>query len=137
MQTRLTLYFEDPFWVGVFERQWDGHVQAARVVFGSEPSDAEVYAWLLENHARLDFGMPVADDVGLGAAHANPKRRLREAQRQLAARGTGTKAHEAMRLVIEARKSDRVERRRMRRDEEAARKFAERTEKRKRKHRGH
>ena len=39
---RLTVYFEEPLWVGVFERIQDGRVSAAKVTFGAEPKDYEV-----------------------------------------------------------------------------------------------
>lgn len=38
----LTVYYEGPFWVGVFERTEDGKLYIAKVVFGSEPSDKEI-----------------------------------------------------------------------------------------------
>ena len=33
---RLTVFFEEPFWVGVYERVTEGRLEAARVVFGDE-----------------------------------------------------------------------------------------------------
>ena len=38
-QGRLTVYFEDPFWIGVFERIENGKLSAAKVTFGAEPKD--------------------------------------------------------------------------------------------------
>ena len=52
---RLTVYFEDPFWVGLFLRGGGGTWEACKVTFGPEPKDYEVYAFLLENHRRLQF----------------------------------------------------------------------------------
>ena len=40
---RTTVYFEDPFWVAVCEVSEGGKLRAARVVFGAEPKDYEVY----------------------------------------------------------------------------------------------
>ena len=34
---KLTVYFEEPFWVGVFERIEDGKLSVAKVIFGAEP----------------------------------------------------------------------------------------------------
>ena len=34
---KLTVYFEEPFWVGVFERIEDGKLSVAKVTFGAEP----------------------------------------------------------------------------------------------------
>ena len=39
---KLTVFFEDPFWVGIFERIEKGKLSVCRVVFGSEPKDYEV-----------------------------------------------------------------------------------------------
>ncbi len=43
----LTVFFEDPFWVGAFERLDERGCSAARVVFGGESSNPEVYTYLL------------------------------------------------------------------------------------------
>ena len=37
----LTVYFEDPFWVGVFEVVENNKVSASRVVFGAEQTGPE------------------------------------------------------------------------------------------------
>ncbi len=39
---KLTVYFEEPFWVGVFERIEDGKLSVTKVTFGAEPKDYEV-----------------------------------------------------------------------------------------------
>ena len=43
IRCNLTVYFEEPFWVGVFEVIENRKISAARVVFGAEPKDCE---WL-------------------------------------------------------------------------------------------
>ena len=39
---KLTVYFEESFWVGVFERIEDGKLSVAKATFGAEPKDCEV-----------------------------------------------------------------------------------------------
>ena len=39
---RLTVYFEEPFWVGIFEHIEDGKFSVAKVTFGVEPKEYEV-----------------------------------------------------------------------------------------------
>ena len=85
-----TVFFEDPFWVGVYEREEPGGLTACRVVFGAEPKDGEIYEWMLQNWAQLHFGPPLAD-VRRPRAE-NPKRARRMARRSLAVQGVGTKA---------------------------------------------
>ena len=68
----LTVFFEDPFWVGVFERQAQGALTVCKVTFGAEPKDYEVYDFVLRNYYRLKFSPAVATDVK--EAVRNPKR---------------------------------------------------------------
>ena len=39
----LIVYFEEPFWVGVFERIEDNRLSVSKMTFGAEPKDHEVY----------------------------------------------------------------------------------------------
>ena len=36
---RLTVFFEEPFWIGVFERISEGKLSVCKVTFGAEPKD--------------------------------------------------------------------------------------------------
>ena len=40
---KLTVFFEGPFWVGVFERVSEGKLTVCKVTFGAEPKDGEVW----------------------------------------------------------------------------------------------
>ena len=57
--SRLVVYFEEPFWVGIFERIEDGALSAAKVTFGAEPRDNEVWEFVLKNYDRLRFSPSV------------------------------------------------------------------------------
>lgn len=54
-ECRFTVLFQPPFWVGIGERWTQEGYQAARVVFGAEPSDAQVYQWVLTSWHSLPF----------------------------------------------------------------------------------
>ena len=56
IKSRLTVFFEEPFWVGVFEQETDGVIRAARVVFGAQSTDAEVFEFVLRHADRLRYG---------------------------------------------------------------------------------
>ena len=86
---KLTIYFEDPFWVGIFERIENGKLSVCRVVFGAEPKDYEVWEFVLANYHQLRFSPSV--DVAPRKEAVNPKRIQREARKQIAA-GIGTKS---------------------------------------------
>lgn len=135
--SRLTVFFEDPFWVGIYERQECGAVTACRIVFGPEPKDYEVYQFLLENWKLLTFGPAVADDRKQPEA-MNPKRRQREIQRAMDRHEhVGTKAQQALKLQQEQGKQIRKAAAKQKRDQEQERQFLLKQEKRKEKRRGH
>lgn len=50
---KLTVLFDEPFWIGLFERERDGRYEACKVTFGAEPKDHEVYQFILDHYSRL------------------------------------------------------------------------------------
>ena len=72
-----------------------------------------------------------------GQAADNPKRRQRNARKQLENIGVGTKAQQALQKQREEMKTERQEFSREQRDAEKQRQFELRQQKRKEKHRGH
>lgn len=98
MKTEFTLYFDGQFWVGVIERHEADRVRAVRIVFGAQPSDAELYEFLL-THAnallcRLDEAAWASDIGQHQATHHNPKRAQRQAS-HLARRALPSTASQA------------------------------------------
>lgn len=136
MQGRLTVFYDGQFWVGVFEREENGQLQALRMVFGPEPREEELYGWILTEYCRLQFGKPLNVEEK-PREHVNPKRRQREAHQEMLNQGVGTKAQAAARLAYEAAKEIRQTQRTQDRRAEEQRKFQLKQEKRKEKHRGH
>ena len=135
-RARLSVFFEEPFWIGLYERQTGGRYEVCKITFGAEPKDVEVHQYLLERWADLRFSPP------MGAAEPdehprNPKRLQRGAQRAVQSAGVGTKAQQALQLQHEQGKLARKERSKEQREAEAERQFSLRQEKRKEKHRGH
>jgi hypothetical protein len=136
MSIALTVFFEDPFWVGVVERARDGRYEVCRIVFGAEPTNAEIFALLNARWNGLHFGAPLFAPSAGPLRRPNPKRMQRLARKQTAAQGVGTKAQEAMKRNLEQTQGVRKARARKLRQEDAARQFAIRQDKRKQKHRG-
>ena len=133
---KLTVRFEDPFWVLLYERGGGGTCQVCKHPFGAEPGDQEVYAFLLENWRHLKFSPPVAGE-GPPDRKVNPKRARREARRAVRPVGMGTKAQQALALQREEGKAARTRKTRAEREAEEERKFALRQEKRREKRKGH
>lgn len=131
---KLTVFFEAPFWVGVFERVSDGKLAVCKVTFGAEPKDYEVYDFVLKNYYRLRFSPAVPTDVK-EAGH-NPKRVQREVRKQVQKTGIGTKSQQALKLQQEQLKTERKIVSREQREVEKQRQFELKQQKRKEKHRG-
>ena len=131
---RLTVFFEEPFWVGVFERISECRLSVCRIVFGAEPKDYEVYDFVLKNYYRLRFSPAVAADVR--EAGRNPTRIQREVRKQVQNTGVGTKSQQALKLQQEQWKTERKTAGRKRREAEKERLFELKQQKKKEKHRG-
>lgn len=135
-ESRFTVFFDDPFWVGVYERISDGKLEVCRITFGPEPKDYEVYEFLLQNWSKLRFSRPVKAD-NRPAGDINPKRMQRIIKKQLEKQGVGTKAQQAMKLQQAEGKEARKKKSRLEREREKERQFEIRQEKKKKKHKGH
>lgn len=116
-----TVLFQPPFWVGVAERWEEEGYSAARVVFGAEPTDAQLCQWLEREWHRLEFS-PAAEGERPVRERKNPKRAQREAGAATRAQGMSTKAQEALSRQREqeglARKREAKSRREQRRQEQ-------------------
>ena len=131
---RLTVFFEDPFWVGVFECMSEGKLSVCKVTFGAEPKDYEVYDFVLKNYYQLRFSPAVATDVK--EIGRNPKRIKREVRKQIQKTGIGTKSQQALKLQQEQLKTERKTMSREQREAEKKRQFELKQQKRKENHRG-
>ena len=116
---KLTVYFEEPFWVGIFERIEDGKLSVAKVTFGAEPKDYEVQEYIQKCYFSLKFS-PVVETV-VKDIKRNPKRMQREAKKQMLETGIGTKSQQALK----------------RKEAEEQRMFELKRRKKREKHKGH
>ena len=135
-RSSLTLLFENPFWIGLYEHFDEGRYEVCKITFGAEPKDYEVYEFLLRNRYKLKFSPPVKMEKTEEHKN-NPKRMQREINRQLQDKGIGTKAQQALKLQNEQNKMERKTKSKMQREAEKERQYALQQEKKKEKHRGH
>lgn len=131
---KLTVYFEEPFWVGIFEQIEDGMLSAAKVTFGAEPKDYEIYAFILKHYYSLRFSPDVTTVVK--ETIRNPKRMQRDVKKQLRNTGIGTKSQQALKLQQEQNKQERKVKSQKQKLAEAKRMFELKQQKKKEKHRG-
>ena len=132
---KLTVYFEDPFWVGVFERIENGKLTVAKVTFGAEPKDYEIQEYIQRYYFSLKFS-PAVDTV-VKETKRNPKRIQREAKKQMQETGIGTKSQQALKLQQEQNKQERKVRSSEKREADQLRMFELKQQKKREKHKGH
>lgn len=134
-QGQLTVYFEEPFWVGVFEKIDNGRLSAAKVTFGAEPKDYEVQEFINRHYYYLNFSPTIETDVK--DVKKNPKRAQRDAKKQTLENGIGTKSRQALKLQQEQNKLVRKERSKKEQEAESDRLFEMKQLKKREKHKGH
>lgn len=127
--------FENPFWIGLYERIDNGKYEVCKITFGSEPKSYEVYSFLLKNWDRLKFSQPIKTDV-VEERKINPKRMQREINSQLKNKGIGTKAQQALKLQHDLNKIYKRAQSKEKKETEKERQYLLRQNKKKSKHRG-
>lgn len=132
---KLVVFFEDPFWVGVFERIESEKLSVAKITFGAEPKDYEVWEFVLKYYDKIPFSPTV--EIALKKEKKNPKRLQREAKKQVEQTGIGTKAQQALKLQQEQNKQMRKSKYHMKKEADALKKFEQKQKKRREKHKGH
>jgi len=124
---KLTVFFENPFWVGIFENFENDNLSVCKVTFGSEPKEYEIYDFILE---RFDTKSNFDEKV------KNPKRRQRKIKKELQSKKFLKKSEEILKLQYEENKKERKIKTKKEKELEKQRKFLLKQEKKKQKHKG-
>ena len=110
---------------------------AAKVTFGEEPKDIEVYNFLLKNYFKLKF-IEIKEEKDVERnKRKNPKRIQRKIRQEISNKGIGTKAQNALKKQHEENKIERKRKSKEQRELEEEIKYKKKQEKRKEKHKGH
>lgn len=136
---KVTVLLENSLWVGLFERNDEEGYAVARNIFGGEPSDAELYEFVLTHFDELKFTEP--QEFMLVIKRKNPKRIQREVRKEMekAKKGLPSTSHAQEVLRINLEKHKKVKKQISKEEKEAKleEKFQLKQAKRKKKHRGH
>lgn len=132
---RFQVFFEAPFWVGVFEQTCDGKLSVCKVTFGAEPKGADIWRFILNHYDKLKFSPAVEFEEGT-RKRLNPKRLHREVKKQIDSVGIGTKSQQALKLQHEQGKQERKDRYRKHQEAEKQFQFKLKQQKKKQKHKG-
>lgn len=133
--TRLTVFLDKPFWVGVFEKTQEGSLSVSKVIFGAEPKDGEVLDFILKHYNSLNLSPAVS--FAVKEAKKNPKVMQRKVKKELQKEGIGTKSQQALKLWQEQYKQDKKTNNRAQKNEREERLFLLKQQKKKAKHKGH
>lgn len=131
---KLMVFFDDPFWIGVFERIENGKLFVAKVTFGAEPKDYEIYDYILKHYYHLHFS-PAVETV-VKDNKRNPKRLKRDIKKQMQEIHIGTKSQLALKLQQEKCKQKSKVKSRQKKEAKKQRLFELKQQKKKEKHRG-
>ena len=131
---KLTVFFENPFWVGIFENFENDNLSVCKVTFGSEPKEYEIYDFILKKFYNLRFSNEMKSNFRKKAK--NPKRRQREIKKELQSKKFLKKSEEILKLQYEENKKERKVKTKQEKELEKQKKFLLKQEKKKKKHRG-
>ena len=131
---KLTVFFENPFWVGIFEDFENDNLSVCKVTFGSEPKEYEIYDFILKKFYNLRFSNEMKSNFREKAK--NPKRRQREIKKELQSKKFLKKSEEILKLQYEENKKERKVKTKQEKELEKQRKFLLKQEKKKQKHKG-
>lgn len=113
---KLTVFFEAPFWIGVFEKITDNKLSVCKVTFGSEPKDYQIYDFILKKYDNLKFSDTVT--VNMKEKISNPKRLQREINKTIKKGKISTKSQEILKSEHEKNKIERKKNNRKQREAE-------------------
>lgn len=134
-----TIFFEKRLWVATFERTDKEGYAVARHIFGKEPTDPEVYEFVLNHYEELRFG-PLKE-FHLEIKRMNPKRVQREVRREMEKIKETTRpstfAQDYMREELEKKKQEKKSRTSAQKLARKEEQFTLKQQKKKEKHRGH
>jgi hypothetical protein len=135
---KLTVYFNNQYWVGIVESYVDGYLKVGRSVFGSEPQDAEVLEFIKTNEIikSLDQSTSKTKEFLPDLKRINPKRMARQVSKELNNYGISTKAQDVIKQEMESKKKESKKRSKLEKDLKEEERWIRSREKAKLKHRG-
>lgn len=135
VSVKLTVYFEDLFWVGIFERSIDEKLSVCKVIFGAEPKDNEVLNFVLNRYNKLRYSPEILNEK-VFKEKINPKRIQRDVKKQLNNNGVGTKSWQALKLQQEQSKTIRKAKNKEQKELEKEKLYSLKQKKKREKHKG-
>lgn len=135
ISVKLTVFFENPFWVGVFEHVENNFLVVSKVTFGAEPKGYEVLNYIIKHYYSLVFSPAVHTKIKKNKT--NPKKAQRDVRKHMQVSGIGTKSQLALKSQHEQNKKESKVRRREEKEADELKRFLLKQYKKRKKHKGH
>lgn len=136
---KVTVLIENSLWTAIFERNDPEGYAVARKIFGTEPSDPELYEFVLNNFHELKFTSP--QEFKLIIKRKNYKRMQREVKKELSKSKNDapivSHAQETLRIELEKNKKIKQTISKAEKELKLKQKFLEKQNKKKEKQKGH
>ncbi|GAU77286.1 YjdF family protein [Fusibacter sp. 3D3] len=137
---QLTVFYENSFWIGVFEETIDGKISICKVTFGAEPKGEELLNFITRYYFKLKFSGFYNEDaefIQSASKRINPKRLQRLVSKEVSKVGISTKAQDAIRAERDSQKKLRHFKSKAFREQQEKIKFEKKQMQKKEKKKGH
>jgi hypothetical protein len=94
-----TIFFEDPFWVGILEENYNGIIYIGKHIFGAEPSNSELLQFYInkfENIRKFKIGK-----TDIETKKMNFKKAIKKSMKAQNKIGIGTKSQNLFKRAFE------------------------------------
>ncbi len=105
MKATFTVFFEAPFWKGIYEREEKNNLSVAIIIFGAEPKDIEIMQFINTHFQSLRFTKSLQTQQKIKIIQ-NYKRLQRSIRKQTKQKGISTKSQQALQQQRELLKTE-------------------------------
>lgn len=136
MKATFTVFFEAPFWKGIYEREENNKISVAIVIFGAEPKDIEIMQFINTHFQSLRFTKSLQIQQKIKVIQ-NYKRLQRNIKKQTEQKGISTKSQQALQQQRELLKTEKKQKYKMKKKLLQQQQFEMKQRKKKQKKKGH
>lgn len=136
MKATFTVFFEVPFWKGIYEREENNKISVAIVIFGAEPKDIEIMQFINTHFQSLHFTKSLQIQQKIKVIQ-NYKRLQRNIKKQTEQKGISTKSQQALQQQRELLKTEKKQKYKMKKKLLQQQQFEMKQQKKKQKKKGH
>lgn len=136
MKATFTVFFEVPFWKGIYEREENNKISVAIVIFGAEPKDIEIMQFINTHFQSLRFTKSLQIQQKIKVIQ-NYKRLQRNIKKQTEQKGISTKSQQALQQQRELLKTEKKQKYKMKKKLLQQQQFEMKQQKKKQKKKGH